>query len=132
MDLDSDTGLRQAQPCVATAATYVLSKPLSFSDKKSLESKTLIVNWMEKTSDYTFVLNPMMLEICLEKKNKDLLSIYLSCLAKSVITSDQNYKEDAIRMFIDYVSDEKNGVKMTSKIKKLIEAKKEDKLEAYF
>jgi hypothetical protein len=132
VDLETDTGLRQAQPCVAEAAAYLLSKPLSSDNKKSTDSRALIIGWMDKTSEYTFVLNPMMLEICLEKKNNNLLGIYLSCLAKSVIASDLNYKEDAINMFIDYVNDKKNEVKITSRIKKLIDAKKEDKLEAYF
>ncbi len=130
VNLKTDSAIIKAETCVTSAADFILSKPLSFESTQMLNYKRLVVDWMEKTT-YTFNLNPMMVEICSEKKNSGLLGIYLACLAKAAIANKTDFTEKAVIMFIAYISDPANGVKETSKTKKLLKAKEDNKLTPY-
>ena len=129
--LSIDSTLAAYEPCVVRAADNILSKPLDFESREILNNRALVINWMDKTPLFTFNLNPMMLEICIEKSNTELMSIYLSCLSKCAINNRKDYMEKAVLMFVEYIKGDEHGVKKTSKVKKLLKAADEKDLTAY-
>ncbi len=128
-DLKTDSAVKKAEPCVTEAADYILSHP-SAEQTRYYSFQLLIINWMEKT-DFTFNLNKNMIEVCNGKDNSKLLGVYMACLAKCAIQYQTNFTEPALKLLVDYIENLENKIKQTSKIKKLIKAKDEDKLSAY-
>jgi len=129
--LQNDSNLKKADPCVLTAANYILSRSLTNIDQEYSDDLAFLLIWMSKTPDFTFSINNKMLELCEKKSNTLLFSVYLACLSKEAVKLRTNFVPAAIKLFVDYVKDTNNGVKQTSKIKKLIEDYKNNKIDQY-
>ena len=129
--LKSETNIKDAEPCVLIAADYVLSKPLHGNVQLYHDYRGFILAWMDKTPDYTFSLNDKIMALCKEDENELLFGVYTTCLADAAIRYKKDFKTEAIKLFVNYISNPDNKVKQTPKIKKLIEDFKDNKIEKY-
>lgn len=130
--LNTETNIKNAEPCVLLAAEYVLTRPLHGNPKLYHDYRGFILAWIDKTPDYVFSLNDKMMAICKEDDNILLFGVYTTCLAKAALQEKNNdFSSEAIKLFVDYVKNPVNKVKQTSKIKKLIEDFKAGKIDKY-
>lgn len=128
--LQNATNIATADPCLLAGANYILEHPLIGNSKLYYNYMGFILEWMDKTPDFSFSLNSKVLELC-KDDNLSLFNVYLTCLAKAAIETKKNYVPVAIKLFVAYLEKPENKVKRTSKIKKMIADVQEDKLEKY-
>jgi len=86
---------------------------------------------MGKTPNYMFGFDDQLYKSI--KSNMMLLGRYLACQSIVAInenpkTFDKDFQYKYTMMFLEYCENPNNGVKVSSKIKKLIDAKNNDKL----
>ncbi|HKC69268.1 MAG TPA: hypothetical protein VKG26_13615 [Bacteroidia bacterium] len=129
--LHTAADVKDADPCVLTASNYILSTPLNENTKLNTQYITFILAWMTKTPDYTFTLNSKMVELSKGDENVLLLSVYMAALAKAGVTLKKDFDAEAIKLVVEYVSNPAYKVKQTSKVKKLIDSYKNNKIEKY-
>lgn len=129
--LNTETNIKNADPCVLIAAEYVLTHPLHGNAKIYHDYRGFILAWMDKTPDYTFSLNDKMMAICEEDDNILLFGVYTTCLAKASIQLKKDFNSEAIKLFVDYIKKTDNQVKQTSKVKKLIQDYNANKIDKY-
>lgn len=84
---------------------------------------------MDKTT-ITFNLNDNVLTFC-KDDNLLLFDIYMAALAKAAIETKNDFVPEALRLLVAYIKKTENGVKQTSKIRKMIVNVKENKFEKY-
>lgn len=128
--LKTATIIKSDDPCLLAAANYVLEHPLT--DNSSIHGKYMgfILNWMDKTPEFTFNLQDNVLTLC-KDDNLLLFNIYLASLAKAAIETKKDYIPAALRLFVTYIEKPENKVKQTSKVRKMIASVKENKFEKY-
>jgi hypothetical protein len=132
VNLKTVDDIKNAGPCIITAADYVLSMPLHGNVQLYYDYRSFILVWMEKTPDHTFTLNSKMTAICQEDENLLLFGVYTTCLAKAAVESkDGDFVSEAIKLFVEYISNAENKVKKTSKITKLIDDFDNNKIDKY-
>ena len=134
--LDSKTDFNEtANDAALKASTYLLSSPLDKNDMNRLLSAQYIIKWMTGTPDYHFSLDGHVAKI--SKKNDDALVLYMACMTKYSLenkadTSDpKKMTLGPTKLFVDYVKSDKNNVKLTRELKKLIDADSKGELEQY-
>jgi hypothetical protein len=131
--LATEKEIKAAEPCIIELSDFVLGKSLQTQNTDVGEAMKIVMDWVEKTPDYTFTLNEHILKCCDKKADNNirLYGVYLSCLSKAALTNKGDYKKDALEMFVNYARNPKNKVKETSEIKKLIKAWDEGKVDKY-
>lgn len=129
--LNTETNIKNADPCVLIAAEYVLTHPLYGNPQIYHDYRAFILAWMDKTPDYTFSLNDKMMSICKEDDNLLLFGVYTTCLAKAAVQLKKDFNSEAIKLFVEYVKNPDNKVKQTSKVKKLIDDFNANKIDKY-
>lgn len=110
----------------------MLAQPLHTSSELYTEYRKFIMAWMEKTPDYTFSLNGKMAGFSTEADNVQLLGVYMACMSKAALEGKKDFYPQAIKLFVDFVSNPNNKVKQTAKLKKLIEDSKANQIEKYY
>jgi len=130
LTLNDSIQCKKAESQVLECCNYLLTQPCN-ENLNSLEATQFIMKWMEHTPDYSFGFGDGISKSI--NSNLMLTSRYLACQAKVAINNkpknyDKDFQYDYIKMFLEYCEKPQNGVKITSKLKKLIEAKNEDKL----
>ena len=128
--LDNAANCKKAEPKVMECAQYLLSNPAA-EDFANVNAMKFIMSWMEKTPDFTFELGGNLLKAI--DSDASLIARYLASQAKTAINkgSIKNKEEFEIEyatLFLEYCEQPKNNVKLTSKLKKFIKAKNENKL----
>ncbi len=130
--LKTTADCKAAEPAVLVAANFILGKPLNDKDVKDPEA--FVLTWMTNT-EYSFMVDNKISK--LEKGNKNLLFVYMSCQAKYLLENVDKAKDQnaiavgAYSLLADYVSNAANGVKMNKDIQKLIDAKKNGKIQEW-
>lgn len=128
--LDNSENCKKAEPKVAECAQYLLSNP-AVEDLPSLNAMKFIIGWMGKTPDYSFELGGDLLQEIVSDTN--LMARYLAsqsvvAINKGNIKNKQEFEMNYVTLFLDYCEQPKNNVKLTSKLKKYIKAKNENRL----
>jgi hypothetical protein len=117
------------------ASDFLLSTPLEKNNIDRLRSLQYVIKWMSGTPEYSFTLDEQATKFA--KKNDNLLGLYMAAMTKYVLenkadSKDQNkIKLNAVRLIVAYAKDENNKVKISSELKKVIEAEKNGKLSEY-
>jgi len=130
LTLKDSTDCKKAEYQVLECSNYLLTQPC-VEDLNSLDATQFLLEWMGQTPNYKFSFEDELYKSV--KSNLTLMGRYLACQATVAIkTQPKNYDKDFqynyIKMFLEYCEKPQYGVKISSKIKKLIEAKNEDKL----
>ena len=128
--LQTATDIKTADPCLLTAAKYVLDRPLNGNPKLYYNHLGFLLSWMDKTPDFTFSLNNKIIALC-KDDNLSLFNVYVACLAKAAIEAKKDFVPVALKLFVTYIEKPQNNVKQTSKIKKLVSDIHENKIEKY-
>jgi hypothetical protein len=116
---------KKAESKVLECSNYLLIKPC-IEDLNSLNVIKFLLGWMGQTPDYSFSFEDKLYKSI--KSNLMLSGRYLACQAKVAIidmpkTYDKDFQYKYVNMFLEYCENPKNEVKISSKIKKLIDAK---------
>lgn len=109
--------VKAAETCILRSSDFILNTVLNKQGIQAVESRKAVILWMEKTS-YSFTLTGATNDIT--KNNTDLFGVFLACLAKATIENNKVSEKEAINLYANYVKNEKNGVKITGKLKKFL------------
>jgi hypothetical protein len=128
--LDDSMQCKKAESKVLECSDYLLSKPC-VEDLNSLKVCQFLLKWMGQTPDYQFGFDDNLYKSI--KSDMMLMGRYLACQSKIAINEkpksfDKDFQFKYIKMFLEYCEDSKNEVKISARIKKLIEAKNNGKL----
>ena len=113
----------QAEPKVLACSNYLLSTPHQKENMNRLLAMQYILKWMEGT-DYTFSIDAKVVE--LTDGNSDLFGLYMATMPKVVLENKgTNLSADEVHnqvfsLLVSYCKEEKNNMKPTKKLKKLI------------
>ena len=119
--LVSQTELKEAEPCIDKLADYVLSKKLGDPDEEAKKARAVILAWMNKTPDYTFVLNTSIMKVC-KGENALLFGVYMTCSAKAAISQTEEFGEKAFKTLVLYCKNPDNNVTKTKELEKMLAA----------
>ena len=116
---------KEAESKILECSDYLLSKPC-VEDINSLNAIQFIIKWMGQTPDFMFSFDDILHKTI--KSNMMLVGRYLACQSKVAIkerpkTFDSNFQFQYITMFLEYCEIPNNMVKISSKVKNLIDAK---------
>ena len=106
-----------------SCANYLLNNPIDKEDLIRKTTFTYLFKWVEGTPEHTFSLDEEV--VLLTGNDKDLLTIYFSALAKTVLeepgeqSTDEEIQEQAIQYLLDYCSDPENHLKPTKRMNKM-------------
>ncbi|MBE9585058.1 hypothetical protein IM792_11410 [Mucilaginibacter sp. JRF] len=113
------------------SANYVLGTPYLKNDVERLKSLEYMIKWMTGTPKYQFNLDESASAFLGEDDN---LGMYMAALVKVAINQPEIKDPKkaglaATKQVLQYMSDPKNQVKMSKKVKALVEADKKGELE---
>jgi hypothetical protein len=123
--LDDSIQCKIAEVKVIECSKFLLTKPC-IEDLNSLHACQFLIKWMGQTPNYEFGFDNTVYKSI--KSNMMLMGRYLACQCTVAINDrpksfDKAFQVKYITSFLEYCEDSKNGVKITSKLTKLIEAK---------
>jgi hypothetical protein len=132
--LNNAANYRKAEPQVILAADYVYSTPV---DKENINRKnavSFVMKWMAGTSDYSFGMDETITKIA--GGDTEILAIYFTSLAKYALTKGKGVDREESRynayiMLATYCENPANNYKPRGEVKKLIDAKNQDKLKEF-
>lgn len=130
--LNKGEDYRTAESALLQAVDFLLNNPIDAEKLDRAKSLQFIIKWMQGTPDYTFNIDASTKRI---SDNLDLIGIYMAAMTKYCIqnptkaTSKEDVKINAWKILLAYCADEKNNVKPSKKIRKLIEANNNGTLE---
>jgi len=130
LTLKDSTECKKAESQVLECSNYLLTQPC-VENLNSLDATQFLLEWMGETPNYQFSFEDELYKSV--KSNLTLLGRYLACQATVAIKTqpknhDIDFQFNYIKMFLEYCEKPQYGVKISSKIKKLIEAKNENRL----
>lgn len=114
---------KNAEERVLSCANYLLNNPIDKEDLIRKTTFTYLFKWVEGTPEHTFSLDEEV--VLLTGNDKDILTIYFSALAKTVLeepseqSTDEEIQEQAIQYLLDYCSDPENHLKPTKRMNKM-------------
>lgn len=121
-----------AEGCILKISTFILSQHVLYSTPEYTDMAKDVSDWMKRTMNYTIVANPLVKEALEHKKNVNLLHVYHAALANEALSGATNFHKQAVVKLVEYIRDEKNNVKVTGKIKKMLKAFDEGEFEEYY
>jgi hypothetical protein len=133
----SDDSYVQYEPLVLECADFILQSnyEMNSSKKDNLNAFIFIINWMSGTPDYSYTIDSKITKIC---KNQSLLSsVYMAACVKYSLENKKDSKNpqeisyNGYLTFIKYCENPDNGVIIKGEMKKLIDAKNNNKLKKY-
>jgi len=132
--LTTPSEYRRAEPQVMLAADYVYTSPIDKDDKHRTNSIRFIMKWMQGTSDYSFPIDETVTKVT--QNDNDLFGVYIACLAKYVLQKGkgadrEDVKYNAFLLMANYCENPNHNYKVRGEIKKLIDAKNQNKLKEY-
>ena len=132
--LTSAANYRKAEPQVILASDYVYSSPVDKENMNRKNAIAFIMKWMGGTSDYSFGMDETISKIA--GGDNDILGMYFVCLAKYALDKGkgvdrEELKHNAYLLLAMYCENPDNNYKPKGEVKKLIEAKNQDKLKEF-
>ena len=142
-DALSDLSFKDAQDCrnyddeALIATNFILNAPLEVnsSDMDHVNAWLFMFKWMITTADYHFMLDDTYSKMM--KPNENLVGVVLASMVRTVMeNNDKNLSEWDIKLlyvnlFLDYCTNPANGVKLKKDLKKMVQARDENRLEEY-
>jgi len=125
---------KAAEPDVLKVATILLDSEIDRAQLDRLNGSSFLLRWMEGTPDYKFLIDS---NISLLGGDVDLTGIYFASLVKytlenPALAEDNNaVKLGTWKLVANYVGNEAYNVKLTRKLKKLVEANNNNTLEKF-
>ena len=113
----------KAEPKVLECSNFLLSTPNEKNNLNRLMAMEYILKWMEGTN-YTFEINANAVE--LTDGNQDLFGLYITTMPKVVLENKEadlsadEIHNRVVSLLVAYCKDEKNNMKPTKKLKKLM------------
>ena len=113
----------KAEPKVLECSNFLLSTPFEANNLNRLSAMQYVLKWMEGT-DYSFSIDSKAVE--LTEGNNDLFGLYMMALPKVVLEnkganlSNDEIHNRVVTLLIAYCKNEKNNMKPTKKLKKLM------------
>ena len=132
--LNTAADYRKAEPMVSLAADYVYTTPI---DKENINRKNaiaFILRWMQGTSDYSFAVDESMRKIT--NDDRELIGLYAACITGYALQKGKGVDRDELklnsyRMLAIYCENPANNYKPRGEMKKMIDAKNQNKLKEY-
>lgn len=125
---------RKAEPQVILAADYIVSTPIEKENTNRINAISFLMKWMSGTSDYSFVMNETIQKVT--GGDRALMGVYFACLAKYALEKGKNADREEVKyhsylLFAAYCENPDNNYKPRGEVKKLVEAKNQNKLKEY-
>lgn len=132
--LSTPAEYRKAEPHVMLAADYVYTTPMDKDNLNSKNAVSFIMKWMAGTSDYSFVMDQTIMKIT--NNDRDLVGIYVACLTKYALQKGKGVDREELKLnsyllLARYCENPANNYKPKGEMKKLIDAKNQNKLKEY-
>lgn len=124
-----------ANDAALQAATFLFTTPIDKSNVQRLKAVVYIIKWMSGTPDYNFAIDDEATK--LSKKNEELMAMFMAAMAKYVLENKADARDqpkiklNAVKMIIEYAKNEKNNVKISGELKKVMEADEKGELASY-
>jgi len=125
---------RKAEPHVILASDYVYSSPIDKEDLNRKNAVSFVMKWMQGTSDYSFGMDETISKI--SNGENEILGLYFTFLAKYALSKGKGADRDDLKynaylMLATYCENPVNNFRIRGEVKKLIEAKNQDKLKEF-
>jgi hypothetical protein len=125
---------KQADSTISQLSAYLLSIPIDRDTTTRINAAGFLMQWMEGTGEYTFVINENNTRAFIN--NTNLMAVYMAALCRTALqhkpgTSSKTVTLDGTKRLISYINDPANNVKMTPEIRRLSDADKMGKLESF-
>jgi hypothetical protein len=132
--LTSAADYRKAEPQIILASDYVYSSPVDKENVNRKNAIAFIMKWMGGTSDYSFGMDETINKIA--GGDNDALSMYFVCLTKYALSKGkgvdrEELKYNAYMLLAKYCENPGNNYKPKGEVKKMIDAKNQDKLKEF-
>jgi len=132
--LATASDFRRAEPQVILASDYVYSTPVEKDNAHRESAINFIMKWMQGTPDYSFPLDETLTKIA--KGDYDFIGIYIASSAKYALQKGKGVSREDIRLnsyllALSYCENPVNNYKIRGEIRKLADAKNQDKLKEY-
>jgi len=132
--LNNPKEYRKAEPQVILAADYVYASPIDKDNLNRQNAISFIMRWMSGTPDYSFTPDKAVMKIT--NNDNEVLGVYFACLAKYALEKGkgvdrEELKINSYKLLAIYCENPDNNYKPRGEIKKLIEAKNQNKLVEY-
>jgi hypothetical protein len=132
--LATASDFRRAEPQVILASDYVYSNPVEKDNAHRESAINFVMKWMQGTPDYSFPLDETLTKIA--KNDYDLIGVYIACCAKYALEKGKGVSRDDIKynsyvLLVNYCENPVNNYKIRGEVKKLADAKNQDKLKEY-
>ena len=134
VELKAKEDYKPFEPKALECSNYLLSTPNDDNMNRLIAAKA-IINWMSGTPDYTFDIDDSIAK--LSEKDNMILVLYMAALTKYVLENPSNAKDaklvklNSYKILLNYCENKDNKVKQSKELKKLIEVKKNGKLEEF-
>ena len=119
---------------VHSCADYILKVPVSGDSNRVLALQT-VIKWMRGTPDFTFELDNSVIN--LTRKDEKVMGVYMAAMTKYVLENPgisgnpEDVTYHSFLLFLDYCENPANGVLITRRIQKAIDAKNDHRLKKY-
>jgi hypothetical protein len=134
INLNKASDYKKAEPQVMLACDYIYTTPV---DKENLNRKnaiSFIVRWMQGTSDYPFIIDKTVYTVT--NSDNQVLGVYFACLSKYALEKGKGASHDDLKynsydLLATYFDNPNNNYVPRGELKKLIDAKKQNKLKEF-
>ena len=132
--LDSQESINNAKQDILSIANLLLEESIESNKKLRFEAGYLLSGWMSKNDDYSFGSGNLK-KLFDDKVELAIVSMSAQikyCLENEVNSSyDPKSRFEIWKMITVYIENPKNKVKLTTKLKQLIQAKNDGKLAGF-
>jgi 3-oxoacyl-ACP reductase-like protein len=132
--LKSTDDYRAADTVAQLTARYLIGTPVNRASETRLKAYGFLLNWMGGTPTYTFSLDNKATKYF--HKDVDLMSVYAAALVltemenKSLANANK-WTLISVKRLIVYIKESGNGVTITSRLQKLVDACDKGELESF-
>jgi len=132
--LTNASEFRKAEPQVMLAADYVYNSPIDKDDAHRTNAIRFIMKWMQGTPDYSFPIDETLTKIT--KNDNELFGVYMACITKYALqkgkgTDREDIKYNSFLLLANYCENPANNYRVRGEVKKMIDAKNQNKLKEY-
>ena len=124
---------KTAEPTVLQVDNFVLATPISRDSASKIAAAAFLMDWMEGTPDYTFLIDENITKSFLQ--NPALFEVYIAFMSKFAIENKPKNSKAiviyAIKNLLSYIDSPANNVTKTDDLKALSEANDKGQLESY-
>jgi len=129
--IETSEDAQKNEACMLEIANFILSHHILYASDEYTAMNKNTLRWINRTMNYTIDINANVTALC-KGKNEQLLGVFHAALVKAALSGATNFHREAITILVEYISNEKNQVKKTGGIKKLLAAYKENDFSEYY